>query len=155
MRKRLSLLLAAAALAAAAPSAWAVTTTCDASGKSTGSGVCVAASEKLPGVTCVEKSPKVAGAPVYYCPVEPGFGGFFAALRGLLKYGIVIGLLFGVLMIVVSGIRIATSEAAEGLGIGDQRTDAKMMLVKVISGIVALALVGFILNTVAPWVFTG
>lgn len=156
MHKKFILAVTIVAALVATP-AWAALE-CSSSGVlSGGSGTCAAVTERLPGMKCSDATPDSIkkGAPVYYCPAGQGFSGFFDVLRGLMRYGIVIALLFGVLMIVVAGIRISASGAAEGLGLGDQRTDAKMMLLKVVSGIVALALVGVILNTVAPWVFTG
>ena len=161
---QLKKILAAVCLSAlsAAPSAYAVNTPLPADNGGGGSPsasspspaaekkpVQVRVSEKVPGAKCVDAVPFNKDAPVYVCDVGEGFSGFFDALRGLLKYGMFIGLLFGVLMLVVAGIRYS---AAGMLG-DEEKGNAKAMLVKVISGIVGLALIGFLLNTFAPWVF--
>lgn len=103
----------------------------------------------MPGMKCDKVANFKESAPVYECVTKPGFGGFFDVLRGLMKYGVLLALLSGVLMIVVAGIRYSSVGM---LGDGEKEK-AKEMIVKVVSGIVALALIGFILNTVAPWVF--
>ncbi len=52
-------------------------------------------------------------------------------------------------MIVLSGIQWSLSADDEG-----SRTKAKGRISKLIMGLVLLFLVGFILNTIAPWIFS-
>lgn len=71
-----------------------------------------------------------------------------AFLGTLIKYATFITALLGVLMIVFSGIQWSLSADDEG-----SRTKAKGRISKLIMGLVLLFLIGFILNTVAPWVY--
>lgn len=68
-------------------------------------------------------------------------------LGGLIKYATFIVALLGVLMLVYSGIEMSMA------GVGGKKDDAKKRIEKVILGLVLLFLVGFILNTVAPWIY--
>ena len=69
-------------------------------------------------------------------------------LKGLIKYATFLVALIAVLMLVVSGIQYSISGADES-----QAKDAKERIKKVLMGIVLLFLIGFILNSVAPWVY--
>jgi hypothetical protein len=51
-------------------------------------------------------------------------------------------------MLVVSGIQYSLSG-----GDGDMKSKAKGRIVQLISGLVLLFLMGFILNSVAPWIY--
>lgn len=67
---------------------------------------------------------------------------------GLIKYATFITALLGVLMLVVSGIQYSMAGASDTLA-----KEAKTRIWKVISGLVLLFLIGFILNSVAPWIY--
>jgi uncharacterized membrane protein YsdA (DUF1294 family) len=69
-------------------------------------------------------------------------------LKGLIKYATFITALIGVLMLVVSGIQYSIAGADK-----DAAGHAKKRIEKVLAGIILLFLVGFILNSVAPWVY--
>lgn len=69
-------------------------------------------------------------------------------LKGLIKYATFITALIGVLMLVVSGIQYSLSGAS-----GEAKKHATERIEKVLMGLVLLFLIGFILNSVAPWVY--
>lgn len=84
----------------------------------------------------------------YECTIEPGFGSVMLIFKGLIKYVTFITALIGVLMLVVSGIQYSISGAEKSAA-----EDAKKRIEKVLAGLVLLFLIGFILNSVAPWVY--
>ena len=84
----------------------------------------------------------------YECTIQPGFGSVMLIFKGLIKYATFITALVGVLMLVVSGIQYSISGAEKSAA-----EDAKKRIEKVIAGLVLLFLIGFILNSVAPWVY--
>jgi hypothetical protein len=84
----------------------------------------------------------------YECTIESGFGSVMLIFKGLIKYVTFITALVGVLMLVVSGIQYSISGADK-----DAAGHAKTRIQKVIAGLILLFLIGFILNSVAPWVY--
>ena len=84
----------------------------------------------------------------YQCCVssQTGFTDFIASIY---KYIFFISLVLGVLFMVVLGIGISIS----GFDEGKIKEKAKTQLVATIVGIVALALIPWILKTVAPFIF--
>jgi len=84
----------------------------------------------------------------YKCVVKPGFGSVMLIFKGLIKYTTFLVALIAVLMLVVSGIQYSISGADES-----QAKNAKERIKKVLMGIVLLFLIGFILNSVAPWIY--
>ena len=120
-----------------APSSWWPTT--------------VTVTEKIPGMKCVsdpKSDEKDVTKKKYKCTIEPGFGSVMLILKGLIKYATFITALIGILMLVYSGMEYSMSGAS-----GWDSKHAKERIIKVLSGIVLLFLVGFILNSVAPWIY--
>ncbi|MDD5377286.1 MAG: hypothetical protein PHH16_04175 [Candidatus Gracilibacteria bacterium] len=119
-----------------------------------GGATTVTVTEKIPGMDCDAIPPK-AGEKVgpesnkYKCTIQPGFGSVMLILKGLIKYATFITALIGVLMLVVSGVQYSIAGADKGAA-----DAAKKRIEKVLAGIVLLFLIGFILNSVAPWVYT-
>ena len=73
-------------------------------------GVVVYVTEKVPGANCTSASGSVDNDPtkrLYECTIKRGFGGFEETVKGILKYVVFITLLFGVLMIVLSGMLVS------------------------------------------------
>ncbi len=70
-------------------------------------------------------------------------------LGGLIKYATFITALLGVLMVVFSGIQYATSG-----GNSDSQKAAVGRIQALIAGMLLLFFVGFILNTIAPWIYS-
>ncbi len=106
--------------------------------------------ENIPGANCTLKNGTGAvDKRLYECTVGDGFDSVQALLGGLIKYATFLTGLIGVLMIVLSGIQYALSG-----GDGEAKTKAKNRIVQLISGLVLLFLMGFVLNSIAPWVYT-
>lgn len=109
----------------------------------------VMVTEEIPGMNCTKEGTGIGPeSKKYKCTIQPGFGSVMAILSGLIKYATFITALVGVLMLVVSGIMYSMSGANS-----KAKTDATEHLQKVILGLVLLFLVGFVLNTVAPWIY--
>ena len=70
-------------------------------------------------------------------------------LRGFIKYTTFIGILFCVLMVVISGVQISISGISQ-----KQQTEGRERIFKTLTGLAFLFLVAFILNTIAPWVYS-
>jgi Type IV secretion system pilin len=111
--------------------------------------VTVTVTEKIPGANCV---PVGSGSGVtnrkFKCTVEWGFATVQKMLGGLIKYATFITALVWVLMVVFSGLQYATSA-----GNTEAQKSAVGRIQNLIMGLVLLFLVGFILNTIAPWVY--
>ena len=111
--------------------------------------VTVTVTEKIPGANCV---PEGSGSGVtnrkFKCTVEGGFATVQNMLGGLIKYATFITALVGVLMVVFSGLQYATSA-----GSTEAQKSAVGRIQNLILGLVLLFLVGFILNTIAPWIY--
>ena len=111
----------------------------------------VTVTENIPGMKCVsdpKSDEKDVTKKKYKCTIEPGFGSVMLILKGLIKYATFITALIGILMLVYSGMEYSMSGAS-----GWDSKHAKERIIKVLSGIVLLFLVGFILNSVAPWIY--
>jgi|GEM_PF-5016071 len=105
--------------------------------------------EEIPGMYCTKEGTGTGPEKKKYkCTVAPGFGSVMLILSGLIKYATFITALVGVLMLVVSGIQYSLAGAEKSAA-----EDAKKRIQKTILGLVLLFLVGFILNTVAPWIY--
>jgi len=85
----------------------------------------------------------------YQCCVDSDWG-FTDFIASIYKYIFFISLVLGVLFMVVLGIGISIS----GFDEGKIKEKAKTQLVATIIGIIALALIPWILKTVAPFIFT-
>lgn len=68
-------------------------------------------------------------------------------ISGFVKYVTFLAVLGTVLMLVISGIQYSLA------GVTDGKADAKEKIAKTLKAFAVLFLVGFILNTVAPWVY--
>ena len=108
----------------------------------------VVVTEQIPGMDCTEKEGGGPEKKKYECTIQSGFGSVMLILKGLIKYTTFIVALLGVLMLVYSGIEYSMSGAS-----GDAKKHATERIEKVLMGIVLLFLIGFILNSVAPWVY--
>ena len=112
--------------------------------------VVVTVTEKIPGAGCVEDTTKGKSVTQrqYKCTVKGGFETVQGMLGGLIKYATFITALLGVLMVVFSGLQYATSG-----GNSDAQKAAVGRIQALIAGMLLLFLVGFILNTIAPWIY--
>lgn len=108
----------------------------------------VTVTEKIPGMDCVGSNEGDITKQTYKCTIQPGFGSVMLILKGLIKYTTFIVALVGVLMLVVSGVQYSIAGADDGAA-----KDAKARIQKILAGIVLLFLIGFILNSVAPWIY--
>lgn len=109
---------------------------------------CKAVNEKgndIPDGGIIEVSPEKKR---FKCTIESGFGSVMLIFKGLIKYATFITALIGVLMLVVSGVQYSISGADKSAA-----EEAKKRIQKVLAGIILLFLIGFILNSVAPWVY--
>ena len=84
----------------------------------------------------------------YACTITPGFGMFMQLISGFIKYATFLTVLVGILMLVVSGVRLSLSGVNK-----DMAGDSKAMITKILTGLAFLFLISFILNTVAPWIY--
>ncbi|MDQ1344086.1 MAG: hypothetical protein QG650_806 [Patescibacteria group bacterium] len=106
--------------------------------------------EKIPGAVCTPvngRSETDVKKRLYKCSVGQGFDTVIGMLGSLIKYATYITGLVAVLMIVLSGIQYSMS------GGGEDAKKAKGRIIQLVAGLILLFLVGFILNTVAPWVY--
>ena len=115
---------------------------------SSGWATTVTVTEKIPGMDCTGTNEGDITKRKYVCTIQPGFGSVILILKGLIKYTTFIVALIGVLMLVVSWVQYSISGADDGAA-----KDAKERIKKVLMGIILLFLIGFILNSVAPWVY--
>jgi len=110
----------------------------------------VTVTEKIPWATC-EDAPG-GGTSIetrrYICDVPEGFGGVLAVLKGFLQWLSFIAVLVGILMIVASGVQMSISGVEPSA-----KEAAKKRISQVIQGFVLLFAVGFILSTIAPWIY--
>ncbi|MDD2566077.1 MAG: hypothetical protein PHZ26_05115 [Candidatus Gracilibacteria bacterium] len=112
--------------------------------ESTTGGTKVVVTEKIPGMTCSGADNQPLETRKYECTIKPGFGSVMDLLSWLIKYITLIAILVSVLMLVVSGIRMS---------IEGKKDDAKKLFTRVIISLIVLFMMGFILNTIAPWIF--
>lgn len=123
----------------------AETTPTSSSDKSTS----VIVTEKIPGAGCVPyKWGNDINTRQYKCTIKPGLGTVMEMFAWLIKYATFLAALAGVLMVAVAGIRMSYSWIDSW-----EKTKAKEMLEKVVFWLILLFLIGFILNTVAPWIY--
>lgn len=110
----------------------------------------VTVTEEIPGMDCSADDSAGTGPEHkrYKCVIQPGFGSVILILRGLIKYVTFITALVGVLMLVVSGVQYSIAGADKSAA-----EAAKKRIEKVLAGITLLFLIGFVLNSVAPWVY--
>lgn len=108
----------------------------------------VTVTEKIPGMKCDGADNQPITTRKYVCTIQPGFWSIMLILKGLIKYATFITALIGVLMLVVSGIQYSIAGADKWAA-----DAAKKRIEKVIAGIILLFLIGFILNSIAPWVY--
>lgn len=80
----------------------------------------------------------------YICEVDSWFGSVLNMLRWIIKYVSFLAILWAILMLVASWIRMSVEW---------QKADAKKMFINVIKALLVLFLMWFILNTVAPWIY--
>ncbi len=111
--------------------------------------VTVEVTESIPGAGCVEKVGGDATKRKYTCTIESGFTTVQKMFGGLIKYATFLTALIGVLMIVFSGLQYSTSA-----GDTDAQKHATERIVGLIGGLILLFLTGFILNTIAPWIYS-
>lgn len=106
--------------------------------------------EKIPGANCEPaqgRNEQDLTKRLYKCPVGKGFGTITSLFGSLIKYATYVTGLVAVLMIVLSGIQYSMS------GGGEDAKKAKGRVMQLIAGLALLFLTGFILNTVAPWIY--
>ncbi|MEI6710785.1 MAG: hypothetical protein WCK88_00490 [bacterium] len=84
----------------------------------------------------------------YQCCVSSG-SGFVDFIASIYKYVFFISLVLGVLFMVALGIGLSIS----GFDEGKIKQAAKTQIVATIIGLIALALIPWILKTVAPFIF--
>ncbi|MDD2487808.1 MAG: hypothetical protein PHS92_05590 [Candidatus Gracilibacteria bacterium] len=110
----------------------------------------VIVTEKIPGTDCTPVgSGNTPETRKYKCTIKPGFQTAMELIGGLIKYATFISALIGVLMLTASGIHLSMSGIDSGA-----KAKAKEQFTKIIGGLVLLFLIGFVLNTVAPWIYT-
>lgn len=108
----------------------------------------VTVTEKIPGMDCVWTDVGDITKQKYKCTVQAGFGSVMLIFKGLIKYATFITALVGALMLVYSGIEYSMS----GASWGDVKA-AKGRITKILAGLTLLFLIGFVLNSVAPWIY--
>ena len=108
----------------------------------------VTVTEKIPGMNCVWTDVGDISKQKYKCTIESGFGSVMLILKGLIKYATFITALVGALMLVYAGIEYSMSGASWG-----DIKNAKGRITKILAGLSLLFLIGFVLNSVAPWIY--
>jgi len=83
------------------------------------------------------------------CPVKKWVASFTDILGTIIRYITFLVGLAGVLYIIINGILYSMGWVEQGM-----KDEAKKRIVQGIIGIVLLLLSGFILNLIAPWVYT-
>lgn len=117
-------------------------------GNTNGGATEVIVTEDIPGMGCISEGGATPETRKYRCTIQPGFQSVMLVLRSLLKYFTYLVALAGVLMIIVSGIQYSLAGADK-----ESAGKAKHRVQQVVTGLIFLFLIGFILNTVAPWVY--
>lgn len=84
----------------------------------------------------------------YKCYISASTG-FIDFISSIYKYIFFISLVIGVLLMVVLGIGMSIS----GVGSEDVKNKAKSKIIDILIGLVALALIPWILKTIAPFFF--
>lgn len=104
----------------------------------------VITTEKVPWIDCKEEKGWTVEERKYRCTVKPWFESFMDVLKWLVKYFLFIAVLVIVLMLAVSWIHMSIVWKNES---------AKKQFRHLIEAILVIFLMGFILNTIAPWVY--
>lgn len=110
----------------------------------------VIVTEKIPWLDCWKNIWK-SDSPEdrkYSCTIQPGFWSVMLMVKGLIKYATFLTAIIGVLMLIASGIHLSLSGIDSGA-----KGKAKEHFAKIIWWLVLLFLIGFVLNTVAPWIY--
>lgn len=126
-----------------APSTWTTT----------GSGISVTVTEKIPGANCTElkeDSKDPTKITWYECRVEKGFGSVTKMLWKIIKYFTYIAALAWVLYIVINGILYSMWWADDSF-----KTESKKRIITTLVWLIILMLSWVILNAIAPWIYTG
>ena|GEM_PF-1022849 len=84
----------------------------------------------------------------YKCYISAS-NGFVDFISSIYKYVFFISLVIGVLLMVVLGIGMSIS----GIGSEDLKTKAKEKIMDILIGLLALAMIPWILKTIAPFFF--
>ena len=85
----------------------------------------------------------------YKCTISASTG-FIDFISSIYKYIFFISLVIGVLLMVVLGIGMSLS----GVASEEMKTKAKSKIMDILIGLIALALIPWILKTIAPFFFT-
>lgn len=105
----------------------------------------VVVSEKLPWMKdCTELVWWWPEVRKYECKVKWWFASVMEMLKWFIKYAVLIWIMFSVLMLVISWIRMS---------IDWKKDEAKKLFTRVVVALVVLFMMWFILATVAPWVY--
>ncbi|MCH8518544.1 hypothetical protein LAT59_02175 [Candidatus Gracilibacteria bacterium] len=104
----------------------------------------VKVTERVPGANCGGAD----GDGVITCHIPTGFGAVSGVFGEMIKYFTFIALLGAVLFIVINGIMYSMAGLNDGL-----KSAAKDRIMKTLIGLILLLMSGWILNTLAPWVY--
>lgn len=105
----------------------------------------VKVTEEIPWMNCKLLSGKDdVNTRTYECTVESGFGSFMKILQWLVKYFLFIAILAVVFMIALNWIRMSVAWKNEA---------AKKQFIHLIEAVALIFLMGFILNSIAPWIY--
>lgn len=100
------------------------------------------------GADCTEENIKNKNC-ITKCPVKKWVASFTDILGTIIRYITFLVGLAGVLYIIINGILYSMGWVEQGM-----KDEAKKRIVQGLIGIVLLLLSGFILNLIAPWVYT-
>jgi len=104
----------------------------------------VITTEKVPWIDCTTEKAWDVETRRYKCTVKPWFESFMDVLKWLVKYFLFIAVLVVVFMLALSWVRMSIAGKNEA---------AKKQFMHLIEAILVIFLMGFILNTIAPWVY--
>ena len=121
--------------------------------------IMVEVTEPIPGLNCIGKTNWESGSSescsvendkcIIKCPVKKWVGSFTDILGTIIRYITFLVWLAWVLYIIINGILYSMGWVEQGM-----KDEAKKRIVQGLIGIVLLLLSGFILNLIAPWVYT-
>lgn len=106
------------------------------------SAIKVVVTEKIPWLECT------ASGSTTSCDVWVGFAWVLTIMWWIIKYFTFLAALWGVLFIVINGLKYSMSWLDQGL-----KDEAKKNIVWTLIGLILLLLSWFILNIIAPWVY--
>lgn len=104
----------------------------------------VTTTEKVPWLECSSKWWSDVETRKYECTVKPWFQSFMDVLKWLIKYFLFIAILAVVFMLALSWVRMS---------IAGKNEVAKKQFMHLIEAILVIFLMGFILNSIAPWIY--